>query len=176
MASTAIQLATLAADPQFKQRVLALFVQQAGVVYAEAPKTITAISQANPGVVTSAGHGLTVGATAFINVNGSNSTPAIDGLQSVYVLTANTLRTSVNVTGAGTAGTFTVPARSTFATYVMQNTAGVLANLVMTVANGINVRAANTTFDFPTGRVVSDVSDAAITAQLGADWSAMAGV
>lgn len=176
MASTAIQLATLANDPQFKQRVLALFVQEAGVVYSEAPKTITAISLANPGVITSAGHGLTIGATAFINVSGSNSTPSIDGVQSIYVLTANTLRTTVNVTGAGTTGTFTIPARKDFAKFVMSNTAGVQSDLVMTVANRTNVAAANTTFDFPTGRIVSDVTDAAILAQLASDWSMMAGV
>ncbi len=176
MASTAAQLAALANEPQFKQRILALFTQQAGVVYSEAPKTISAISLANPGVITSTGHGLTVGATAFINVSGSNSTPSLDGLQSVYVLTANTLRTTVNVTVAGNAGTFTVPARKDFARYVQQNTAGVEENWVMTVANRTNLVAGNTSYDFPNGRVVTDVTDAAIVAQLAADWSMMAGV
>lgn len=176
MASTSAQLAALANEPAFRQRITALFMQQAGVVYSEAPRTITAISMANPGVITSNGHGLTVGVTLFINVNGSNSTPSLDGAQSVYVLTTNTLRTTVNVTIAGTAGTFTVSARIAFATYVMANTAGVEANLVMVVANRTNVLAANTTYDFPTNTVVSDVTDAAITAQLAADWSMMAGV
>lgn len=176
MASTAAQLAALANDPQFARRVLALFTQQAGVVYNEAPKVITAISLANPGIITSAGHGLTVGVTTTIVVSGSNSTPKIDGVQSVYVVSTTQLRTTVNVTGAGTAGTFTVPARLAFATYVMANTAGVAANLVMVVANRTNVQAANTTFDWPSYRVVTDATDAAILAQLGADWSMMAGV
>lgn len=176
MASTAPQLAALANDPQFAQRVLALFMQEAGVVYSEAPKTITAISLANPGVITSAGHGLTVGVTTNIVVTGSNSTPVIDGVQSVYVVSASQLRTAVNVTGAGTAGTFTIPARKDFAKYVMANTAGVAANLVMLVANRTNVQAGNTTYDFPTARVVTDATDAAILAQLGSDWSMMAGV
>lgn len=176
MASTAAQLAALASDPQFAQRVLALFVQEAGVVYSEAPKTITAISLANPGVITSAGHGLTVGATAFVVVSGSNSTPSLDGTQSVYVVSAATLRTTVNVTGAGNAGTFTVPARKDFASYVMQNTAGVLANRIMTVANSTNVKAGTTTYDFATARIVTDATDAAILSQLAFDWSMMAGV
>lgn len=176
MASTAAQLAALAGDPQFKRRILALFTQHAGVVYSEAPKTITAISLANPGVITCSGHGLTVGATTSIVVNGTNSTPSLDGVQPVYVLSANTLRTSVNVTVAGTQGTFTVPARKDFAKYVMANTAGVEDNLVMTVANRTNVLAGTTTYDFPSGSIVTDVTDAAILSQLATDWSMMAGV
>lgn len=39
MASTASQLAALANDPQFRARVRSLFLQQAAVVYAEAPST-----------------------------------------------------------------------------------------------------------------------------------------
>lgn len=176
MSSTAIQLATLAADEQFKQRIVALMTQQAGVVYSEAPRTITAISLANPGIITAAGHGLTVGVTTTIVCSGTNSTPSLNGTQSVYVVSATQLRTTVNVTVAGNAGTFTVPARLAFATYVMANVAGVEANLVMTVANRTNVLAANTSYDFAAGRVVSDVTDAAITAQLSADWSMLAGV
>lgn len=176
MASTAAQLAALATDPQFAKRILALFTQQAGVVYSEAPKTITAISLANPGIITAAGHGLTVGVTTNIVVSGSNSTPKIDGVQSVYVMSTTQLRTAVNVTGAGTAGTFTVPARLAFATYVMANVAGVEANLVMVVATRTNVAAGNTTYDFANARVITDVTDAAILAQLGSDWSMMAGV
>lgn len=176
MASTALQLATLAADSQFKQRVLALMTQQAGTVYSEAPKTITAISLANPGIITATGHGLTVGVTTNIVCSGTNSTPSLNGTQAVYVVSATQLRTTVNVTVAGTAGTFTIPARLAFATYVMANVAGVETNTVMTVANGTNVRAANTTYDFAAGRVVSDVTDASITAQLGADWSMLSGV
>jgi hypothetical protein len=176
MASAAAQLFALASDAQFKGRILALFTQQAGVVYGEAPKTITAISTANPGVITSTAHGITVGVTTTIIVTGSNSTPSLDGVQTVYAATVNTLRTTVNVSVAGTAGTFTIPARKAFAVYVMANVAGVEANLVMTVANRTNVLAANTTYDFISGHVVSDVTDAAITAQLSADWSMMAGV
>ena len=176
MASTAAQLAALANDPQFKLRVGALFVQQAGVIYSEAPKAITAISLANPGIITSAGHGLTVGVTTTIVVTGSNSVPVINGVQSIYAMSATQLRTTVNVTTAGNAGTFTVPARQDFAKFVMANTAGVQSNLVATVANRTNLVAGNTTYDFPNGRVVTDVSDAAIVAQLAADWSMMAGV
>ncbi len=176
MASTAAQLAALALDTQFKQRICSLFLQQAGVVYNEAPKTITAISLANPGIITAAGHGITVGITTTIVVTGSNSTPSLDGTQTVYAMSTTQLRTTVNVTVAGTAGSFQIPARRAFATYVMANTAGVSANLVAFVANRTNLVAGNTSYDFPTGRVVTDVTDAAITSQLAADWSMMAGV
>lgn len=177
MASTAAQLAALAIDPQFKSRVGSLFIQSALTIYSEAPRTITAISLANPGVITNgAGHGITVGVTTTIFVTGSNSTPSIDGLQTVYAMSTTQLRTTVNVTVAGTAGSYTIPARKEFAKFVMANTAGVQANLIATVANGTNLVAGNTTYDFPNGRVVTDVSDASITAQLAADWSKMAGI
>jgi hypothetical protein len=176
MASTAAQLAELADDPQFKARVGALFIQQAGVVYNEAPRTITAISLANPGIITSAAHGLTVGVTTNIVVTGSNSVPVINGTQSVYVVSSSQLRTAVNVTTPGTAGTFTVPARQDFAKYVMANTAGVEANLVATLANRTNLVAGNTSHDFVSRRTVTDVSDASILSQLASDWSMMAGV
>ncbi len=176
MASTAAQLAELATDESFKLRVGALFIQQAQTIYSEAPKTITAISLANPGIITCSGHGITVGVTTTIVVTGSNSTPSLDGVQTVYAMSSTQLRTTVNVTVAGTAGTFTIPARKDFAKFVMANVAGVQANLIATVANGTNLVAGNTSHDFPTGRTVTDVTDAAILAQLSADWSKMAGV
>jgi hypothetical protein len=177
MASTAAQLSALAADPQFKNRVGALFIQQAGVVYNEAPRTITAISLANPGVITNgSGHGITVGVTTSIMVTGSNSTPSLDGPQVVYAVSTTQLRTTVNVTGAGNAGSFTIPARRDFSKYVMANSAGVEANWVATVANRTNLVAGNTTYDFGAGRVVTDVSDASILSQLASDWSMMAGI
>lgn len=72
---------------------------QAGTV-----KTITANTLANPTVVTSVAHGLTTGDTIF--VSGSNSTPVINGDRTVTVLTADTFSVPVNVSVAGTAGTF----------------------------------------------------------------------
>jgi hypothetical protein len=65
---------------------------------------ITAIAVGNPSVVTSTAHGLVSGDK--IVISGSNSTPSIDGIQVVTVLTANTFSVPVNVTVAGTTGGF----------------------------------------------------------------------
>ena len=67
--------------------------------------TITAASQANPTVITSTAHGLATGDTVLIA--GSNSTPTINGSRVVTVINANTFSVAVNVTVAGTAGTWT---------------------------------------------------------------------
>lgn len=63
---------------------------------------ITAIAVANPAVVTAANHGLTSGAT--VSITGSNSTPVIDGIQTVTVIDANTFTVPVNVGSPGTTG------------------------------------------------------------------------
>src|SRR6266487_1551315 len=58
---------------------------------------------ANPTVVTSTiSHGLVSG--DYVNITGSNSTPAINGSWMVTVLSATTFSIPVNVTVAGTAG------------------------------------------------------------------------
>ncbi len=68
--------------------------------------TITSNTLANPTVVTtSAVHGLTTG--DIVTIAGSNSTPVIDGIRTVTVLTTTTFTVPVNVTVAGTAGTIT---------------------------------------------------------------------
>ncbi len=176
MASTAAQLARLAADDQFVARVSALFLQQAQVLYPEAPRTITAITAANPGVITSAGHGLTVGVTTTVVISGSNCTPSLNGTQTVYVVSSSQLRTTVNITGAGTTGTFTVPARLAFASYVLANVAGVSANLVTAIANSTNLVGGNTIWDWANDRPVTDVTDAAIASQISTLWSMFSGV
>lgn len=63
---------------------------------------ITAISLANPTVVTSAAHGLTTNDSIYIYQ--TNSTPALFGFYTVTVLDANTFTVPVNVTLAGTLG------------------------------------------------------------------------
>jgi hypothetical protein len=66
---------------------------------------ITDISVAHPTVITtSTPHGLSTGNS--ITVAGSNSTPPIDGLQIVAVVSPNTFTVAVNVTAAGTTGTW----------------------------------------------------------------------
>jgi hypothetical protein len=67
--------------------------------------TITGNTLANPTVVTSAAHGLQTGDTILIA--GSNSTPTINGNRVVTVTGGNTFTVPVNVTVAGTAGTWT---------------------------------------------------------------------
>lgn len=68
--------------------------------------TITAISAANPSVVTSTSHGLTN--LDDILVFNTNSTPVIDGIQTIAYISANTFSVPVNVTIAGNTGVFTV--------------------------------------------------------------------
>jgi hypothetical protein len=63
---------------------------------------ITAISVANQTVITSAAHGLSTGATIVITE--SDSTPPLDGPQTITVLTPDTFTVPVAVTIAGTTG------------------------------------------------------------------------
>lgn len=74
--------------------------------------TITGISAANPTVITSAAHGLVT--NDQIVITGSNSTPSINGLYSVTVLTSNTFTIPVHVTGAGTSAMFTLSTNAIF--------------------------------------------------------------
>jgi len=69
-------------------------------------RTIASNSLANPTVVTvvGSGHGLVDGDTVVFA--STNSTPNIDGLRTVTRITDNTFSVPVNVTVAGTAGTF----------------------------------------------------------------------
>jgi len=71
---------------------------------AESSKTITGISVANPTNIECVNHKLITGDS--IVISGSNSTPAIDGTQTVTVIDADTFSIPVNVASAGTAGTF----------------------------------------------------------------------
>lgn len=63
---------------------------------------ITAISGANPTVITSAGHNLITG--RIIEITGSNSTPSINGKYPVTVINANTFSIPVSVKIPGTTG------------------------------------------------------------------------
>lgn len=66
------------------------------------PKSITAISLANPTHVTCGAHGLATDQDVYIE--GTDSDPDIDGLKSVTVLDANHFTVPVNVAIAGTTG------------------------------------------------------------------------
>lgn len=47
--------------------------------------------------------------------------------------------------------------------------------LAVPVANMTNVKAGDTTYDFATARVITDVSDAALLAQITAAWDVLSG-
>jgi hypothetical protein len=68
----------------------------------ETGNLIEAISVANPTVIQSRGHGYLTGTA--VNISGSNSTPSIDGQQTVAVIDEDTFSVPVNVTVAGTRG------------------------------------------------------------------------
>lgn len=68
--------------------------------------TITAISVANPTVITSASHGLYTG--RYVTITGSNSLPSIDGSYTVTRVDGNTFTINEEVTTAGTTGSITV--------------------------------------------------------------------
>jgi hypothetical protein len=67
-------------------------------------KIITANTVANPSVCTCTGHGLSNGDVIYIA--NSNSTPVLDGAQTVTVINPNTFSVPVNVTTAGTFAEF----------------------------------------------------------------------
>lgn len=70
----------------------------------DASYTINAITAAaSAEVTTTANHGLTTGDT--VTIEGSNSTPVIDGTRVVTVVSATKFTVPVNTSGAGTAGT-----------------------------------------------------------------------
>lgn len=68
----------------------------------EVGEVVEAISVANPTVLTVRGHGRQTG--DVVTISGSNSTPSIDGQQTVAVIDADHFTVPVNVTTAGTAG------------------------------------------------------------------------
>jgi hypothetical protein len=76
---------------------------------ADAVHSITANTLANPTIVTSVAHGLATNDSILIS--GSNSTPVINGERIVTVTGADTFSVPVNVSVAGTAGSFTVTSR-----------------------------------------------------------------
>lgn len=91
------------------QQLLMAFPDQPGFFPTNSTtEFITANTAANPTVVTSAAHGLASGDS--IIVASSNSTPSLNGTQIVTVIDANRFSVPVNVSVAGTEGTFVTTA------------------------------------------------------------------
>jgi len=116
------------------------------------PITITGNTAANPTVVTTATpHGLQTGQT--ITISGSNSTPSINGAQVVTVISATTFSVPVNVSVAGTAGSF--------ATQNITVLIGEPVNAVYTAA--VKVDASNSVYDFNQASISIVDSQGALT-------------
>lgn len=75
--------------------------------------TILSIAASNPTVVYSPNHGLWTGMK--ITISGSNSTPTIDGVRTVTVTGSSTFTVPVNVTTAGSTGSWTTSATTAYA-------------------------------------------------------------
>lgn len=71
-------------------------------VQQEIGNVVEAISVANPTALTVRGHGYNTG--DMVSISGSNSTPVVDGQQTVTVVDQDTFTVPVNVTIAGTKG------------------------------------------------------------------------
>lgn len=176
MPTTARSQMGLAQEPHFLRRLASLLDQEAIVVAAESV-LVSIISQANPTQITTpAPHGLASGdAVAFTD---TNSTPALAGPYSVTVVDATRFTVPVNVTVAGTRGSFTAvkhSARRQLAQAIITNPLGMATSLAPTICNATNLIAANTTYDFEAGAIITDASDAAIRSQIATLWNLMAG-
>lgn len=85
-----------------------LAMDAAGTTTVTFSRPITAVSVANPSIITSVGHGLTIGSTVNVFIAGTTTTPNINGLQIATVIDANTFSIPVNVTAVAVGtGTFT---------------------------------------------------------------------
>lgn len=129
---------------------------------------ISSNTLANPTVITtSAPHGLISGNS--ITIAGSNSTPVIDGARTVTVLTTTTFTVPVNVTVAGTAGTYVVNNLSSevgdisvdVSTGKAQYHNGTTASPIVTEAHSATLT--NKTFDADgTGNSITNIENADI--------------
>ncbi len=106
--------------------------------------SITAIATGNPTSITSANHGLTSGEAVLLS--GTNSTPALAGPYTVTVTGTNTFTVPVNVTVAGTAGTWaTVLATITSNTLVATPVFTTSASHGLTTGTQILIKGSNST-------------------------------
>lgn len=92
--------------------------------------SITAIATGNPTHIVSANHGLVSGEAVLLA--GTNSTPALTGPYTVTVIDGNTFSVPVNVTVAGTAGTW-----ATVLSTIISNTLVAAPVFTTSVAHGL---------------------------------------
>lgn len=108
-------------------------------------KTVTSTSAANPSVIVATAHGMSTGDVALF-LTSTASTPDLNGTyQRVTVVDANTFTVPVNVTGAGTGGTFQSYSTSGLATLAYNVSAATLQtalNTVLTAQSLTNVTVA----------------------------------
>jgi len=77
---------------------------------------------------------------------------------------------------AESGGTPNHAVRVAFAKQVLNNPGGIAQNVAAVIVNRTNLVAGNTTYNFASGHVVTDVTDAAIQSQLATDWDMLSGV
>jgi hypothetical protein len=76
------------------------------IITPPATLAITSSSAADPSILTTAAHGIAIGATDVVTIAGhTGSTPVINGTHEATALTTTTLSIPVNVTVGGTGGT-----------------------------------------------------------------------
>jgi hypothetical protein len=177
MANDAFTQQALAQDSTFEVRVRTALIAQAIIVLAEAPLTISAITIAADPVLTTSAHGLATGRTVSVTIAGSNSTPSIDGVRAATVVSATQLKiVGGNTTGAGTAGTFTLSFRAIFARQVLQDSVREAVRVAPILVTRTNLMAFTTSYDFPSGKIVTAAGDPDIASQVATDWNIYAGV
>lgn len=77
---------------------------------------------------------------------------------------------------AESAGVSNHAIRVVYAKQVLQNPGGAAQIAAAVIVNRSNLVAANTTFNFASGRVETSATDAAIASQISTDWDMLAGV
>lgn len=77
---------------------------------------------------------------------------------------------------AESSGTTNHATRVAFAKLVLSNPGALAQNVAAVIVNRTNLVAGSTTFNFKSGHVETDASDAAISSQLATDWDMLSGV
>ena len=99
---TALAVSDTSQDAQLQQWLTQAHWALVKELTQEIGNSIESATVASPTVITSRGHGYQTGAT--ITISGSDSTPTLDGNQTVTVLDEDTFTVPVNVTVAATKG------------------------------------------------------------------------